>query len=83
MQLNIPPIIPYVVGALLVIFGALRVRYLGVPRSPRISEEDLQSSTEAPPVRGKEQRRHRRMGVLWVLMGLFLLISTYLQIRRR
>jgi hypothetical protein len=82
MRLNIPPIIPYAVGAMLVVFGLLRVKYLGAPRPPRITEDDAGSSIEAAPVRGKEQHRHLRMGVVWVLLGIFLLISTYVQLHR-
>jgi predicted nucleic acid-binding Zn ribbon protein len=86
MRLNVPPIIPYVVGAMLVFFGLLRMKYLGAPRVPRAAEEpgqdDGQVADEAVPVRGKEQRRHQRMGMVWVLLGLFLLVSTYIQIRR-
>ena len=82
MHLNVPPILPYAVGALLVLFGGLRVKYLGAPRTPRITEADSDSSENPPAVRGKEQRRHQRMGVVWVLLGLFLLISTYVQSRR-
>jgi hypothetical protein len=83
MQLNIPPIIPYAVGAMLVVFGALRAKYLGAPRMPRETESEAETSTIAPAVRGKEQRRHLRMGVIWTLLGLFLLVSTFLQMRRR
>jgi uncharacterized membrane protein YczE len=83
MQISIPPIIPYAVGVMLVVFGILRVKYLGAPRPPRVTEEDVGSSTQAAPVRGKEQHRHLRMGVVWVLLGLFLLISTYVQLHRR
>jgi hypothetical protein len=83
MQLNIPPIIPYAVGAMLVIFGVLRAKYLGAPRTPRVTEDEAETSTIAPAIRGKEQRRHRRMGVVWVLLGLFLLVSTFVQVHRR
>jgi hypothetical protein len=81
VQVNIPPIVPYLVGAVLVVFGSLRIKYLGAPRAPRPSE-DTDGQSDATPVRGKEQRRHVRMGVLWILMGAFLLVSTYLQVRR-
>jgi len=85
MHFNIPPIIPYAIGAALVIFGALRVKYLGAPRAPHASEEESADSGEgsATFVRGKEQRRHLRMGVVWILLGLFLVVSTYIQIHRR
>lgn len=82
MRLNVPPIIPYVVGAMLVLFGLLRAKYLGAPRPPRATDDDSGAGEDAAPVRGKEQRRHVRMGFVWVLLGLFLLISTYIQIRR-
>ncbi len=78
--MNIPPIVPYVVGAALVLFGGLRIKYLGAAREQRQSDGD--GALEARPARGKEQRRHLRMGVLWILMGLFLLVSTYFQVRR-
>jgi len=83
MHLNVPPTIPYAVGVMLVLFGVLRAKYLAAPRTPPMTEEDAETSTNLPPVRGKEQRRHLRMGVVWVLLGLFLLISTYVQAHRR
>ena len=83
MRLNVPPIIPYAVGAMLVFFGLLRVKYLGARRSRHAGEDAAQDDAiSATPARSKEQRRHLRMGVLWVLLGLFLLISTYIQMRR-
>jgi hypothetical protein len=84
MRLQIPPIVPYVVGAMLVLFGALRAKYLGAPRPPRVSDEQEGASTDLQkPVRGKEQRRHLRMGIVWVVLGLFLVVSTAYQIHRR
>jgi hypothetical protein len=84
VHLNIPPIVPYVVGAALVLFGGVRIKYLAAPREQRPSQlsDDDHGATDGRPVRGKEQRRHLRMGVLWILMGLFLLVSTYFQVRR-
>jgi len=82
MRLNIPPIIPYAVGALLVIFGILRAKYLSAPRTPRMTEADTETSTNPSPIRGKEERRHLRMGLVWVALGLFLLISTYIKAPR-
>ena len=32
MRLNIPPVVPYAVGAMLVLFGSLRIKYLAAPR---------------------------------------------------
>lgn len=82
MQLNVPPLVPYVVGAILVLFGSLRIKYLAAPRAPRPSEDD-DGSVDPALVRGKEQKRHLRMGGVWILLGLFLMVSTYLQVRRR
>jgi hypothetical protein len=83
MHLNIPPIIPYVFGATLVVFGVLRAKYLGAPRPPRPTADEPETSTEAAPVRGPAQHRHLRWGVIYVLLGLFLVISTYVQTHRR
>jgi predicted nucleic acid-binding Zn ribbon protein len=88
MHLNIPPVIPYAVGAMLVIFGVLRIKYLSAPRAPKVvddadpGEESVKSSSTLE-VRGPEQRRHLRMGVVWILLGLFLVVSTVWQMRRR
>jgi hypothetical protein len=82
MRLQIPPIIPYFVGAMLVFFGILRVKYLAAPRIRQRSEDEQDAAVEEVPVRGKEQRRHLRMGVVWVLLGLFLLVSTFVQTHR-
>ena len=81
MQVNIPPIVPYVIGAVLILFGSVRIKYLASPRAPRPSEDD-DGSNEAQLVRGKEQKRHLRWGVIYILLGLFLLASTYMQVRR-
>jgi len=82
MQLNIPPIVSYVFGAILVVFGALRVKYLAAPR-PQREDDDPESSIQGPPVRGKVHQRHLRWGIIYVLLGLFLILSTYWQMHRR
>ena len=84
MHVNLPPILPYSIGALLVLFGLLRVKYLAAPRVPT-AKSTLDEDAPAPgdvPVRGKEEKRHYRMGIIWVGLGLFLVVSTYLQLRR-
>jgi hypothetical protein len=93
MQLNLPPIIPYVVGCVLIVFGALRVKYLGAPRLRRRPADDDQAGGEASAdpagepeerlERGPEQRRHIRWGAIWILLGLFLVVSTFIQVRRQ
>jgi hypothetical protein len=84
MQINIPPAIPYAVGAILILLGILRAKYLAAPRAPRMSEDAQEDNAAVrAEVRGPEQRRHLRMGVVWILLGLFLVVSTVLQMRRR
>jgi len=83
MRLQIPPIVPYVVGALLVVFGILRAKYLGAPRPPRTADDEEGAAADPKPVRGKAQRRHLAMGMVWVALGLFLVLSTAYQIHRR
>ncbi|HXT99371.1 MAG TPA: hypothetical protein VN903_00165 [Polyangia bacterium] len=68
-QVTVPPILFYAVGTLLVVFGALRTIMLGRRRPERELTEDT-------PERAKARRRHMAMGIVWVLMGLFLIIST-------
>lgn len=81
MRLTISPVVLYAVGIMLMVFGALRAKYLAAPRPPR-EVEDGSEPADATPVRGKEQRRHLRMGVVWILLGLFLVVSTYWQAGR-
>jgi hypothetical protein len=86
MQVNLPPIIPYMVGLALIVFGGLRIKFLGAPRARSERDTDLQEAA-APPSedvieRGPEQRRHIRWGIIWILLGAFVVISTYLQAHR-
>jgi hypothetical protein len=69
MNIVIPPIFFYVIGAILVIAGAVRAATLG-RRNP---ERELLEDT---PARSKARRRHLTFGIVWVAMGLFLLFST-------
>ena len=82
MNLVIPPLFFYVVGAMLVIFGAARALWLGVRRPHRELEPEVDPEA-APGDRGaaiaaaaKVRRRHLIFGVVWVLMGIFLIVST-------
>jgi hypothetical protein len=91
MQLNLPPIIPYAIGCILILFGALRVKYLGAPRARRRSADETVGEASGDRAlepderlqRGPEQRRHIRWGIIWILLGLFLAISTFIQVRRQ
>ena len=67
--MSLPPIFFYVIGTLLVVFGAMRAVVLGRRRPDRELTEDT-------PERAKARRRHKIMGVVWVLMGAFLIAST-------
>jgi hypothetical protein len=69
MNVVIPPLFFYVVGALLVIFGGLRTVTLGRRR-------DSRELTEDTPQAAKARRRHVTFGIVWVVMGLFLIFST-------
>ena len=69
MNIVIPPIFFYVMGAILVIAGAVRAATLG-RRNP---ERELLEDT---PERAKARRRHLTFGAVWIAMGLFLLFST-------
>jgi hypothetical protein len=91
MQVNLPPFLFYAVGSMLIVFGALRVQYLGAPRLRRRPNDDQTgeevsadraSESEERLERGPEQRRHIRWGIIWILLGLFLVVSTWIQVRR-
>jgi hypothetical protein len=69
MNVVIPPVFFYAIGTMLVVFGALRSAILG---RRRVSRE----LTPDTPDRAKERRRHFRWGIIWVLLGLFLILST-------
>jgi len=69
MNIVVPPIFFYVLGAVLVVSGALRALTLGRHRPDR----ELQDDT---PARAKARRRHFTFGLVWVAMGLFLIVST-------
>jgi hypothetical protein len=82
MNLVIPPLFFYVVGAMLVIFGAARASWLGVRRASREIERDVGPDDEAgagqtaAAAAAKARRRHLIFGVVWILMGIFLIVST-------
>ncbi|HEX3697764.1 MAG TPA: hypothetical protein VH374_20490 [Polyangia bacterium] len=70
MNVVIPPLFFYALGAMLITFGALRAVTFGRRRPEReLNEQDNAA-------RAGERRRHLRFGVIWVLMGLFLIAST-------
>ena len=68
-MITLPPIFFYAIGTLLVVFGGLRVAFLGRRRADR----ELTADT---PERAKVRRRHTVWGIIWVVMGAFLIAST-------
>jgi hypothetical protein len=66
---TLPPIFFYVIGTLLMVFGVMRTVVLGRRRADREITDDT-------PERAKARRRHKLMGVVWMIMGAFLIAST-------
>jgi len=66
---TIPPALFYAIAALLIAFGGLRVYHFGWRRSRRDLVEDT-------PSRRSQRRSHVIGGVLWVILGTFLALST-------
>ena len=83
MRIDLPPALFHGVGLLLVVFGTLRAYRLGwqrrrrESRSPSSGHEDDGGHRPDPAA-----RRHIMFGVLWVAMGVFLVVSTYINSRR-
>jgi hypothetical protein len=76
MNLVIPPLFFYVVGAMLVIFGVARSLWLGVRRPAREIQADDEIGAAAAATAAKARRRHLIFGIVWVLLGMFLILST-------
>ena len=75
MNLVIPPLFFYAIGAVLVIAGVARSLTLGRRRPERdIQNDDPDSAVAAKAA--QVRRRHVIFGVVWVLLGLFLILST-------
>jgi uncharacterized membrane protein len=72
----LPVAVLYVVGAMLVIFGSLRAFMLGWQRRDRQLDDEVTSGRQKGP------RYHLVVGIFWVVLGLGLVISTYLQSAR-
>ena len=80
MHVQLPPSLLYALGAILVLFGSLRAVHMGWRRRDQPIDEESASVSRS----GKRQgpRYHLTIGIVWVAMGLFLVISTYVQSRR-
>lgn len=76
MNVVIPPLIFYVIGAALVVAGSVRALTLGRRNPEReVADDD--------PARARARRRHFTFGLIWVAMGLFLIASTAGVLRKK
>jgi hypothetical protein len=78
MQVHLPPILFYALGAVLMTFGALRAYFLGI--KPRRDESSAEG--EVDPARSAESKRHVTFGLIWIAMGIVLIVSTAINVRR-
>jgi hypothetical protein len=96
MDITLPPALFYGVGAVLIVFGALRAYFLGWKQTPHVQRksqplpdgpadaptpEDAAEAAAAGWSRaeGGGYKRHLTFGLLWVVMGLFLVLTTFLK----
>jgi hypothetical protein len=80
---ELPPALFYGVGAVLIVFGALRAVFLGWKQKPQVLEENPEEAAGAGWSRSAAgaYKRHLTFGALWVAMGLFLVVSTIIKTR--
>jgi uncharacterized membrane protein HdeD (DUF308 family) len=83
MKLELPPVLFYGVGVILIVFGALRAYHLGwvrreAPSPDRVEGDEVDTTPRTDPT----ARRHMMFGLLWVVMGIILVVSTYMNSRR-
>ena len=95
MNLVIPPLFFYVVGAVLVLSGVARALTLGRSRPERDIQAydptlpaapdspDLPAAADKADKAAKARRRHLIFGIVWMLLGLFLILSTAGVLRAR
>jgi hypothetical protein len=76
MNVVLPPLFFYVVGLALTIGGAVRVATLG-------RRDEAREISDDSPERAKARRRHRTFGLVWIVMGIFLIASTAGVLRMR
>jgi hypothetical protein len=69
MNIVIPPLLFYVVGTLFVVIGALRAAMLGRRRAGREIAEETAAAAKA-------RRYHLRLGIVYVLAGILLILLT-------
>jgi hypothetical protein len=76
MNVVIPPLIFYVLGVALLVAGMVRAWSLGLRHASRELADD-------DPRKASARRRHLAFGVVWILMGVFLIASTAGVLRSR
>jgi len=69
MNIVIPPILFYAIGTLFIVIGGLRAYTLGRRRPGSELTDDT-------PDRAKARRYHLRLGIVYVLAGLLLILMT-------
>jgi hypothetical protein len=82
MTVELPPALFYGLGLLLIVFGTLRAHQLGWQRRLQERASGGEGDDATARTASGAARRHIMFGVLWIVMGLFLVISTYLKSRR-
>jgi hypothetical protein len=87
MRIDLPPALFYGLGTILIVFGTLRAHQLGwlrrhreLPRDPEVAA-GADVDVDAPPRMDPTARRHIMFGLLWVVLGIFLIVSTYMKSR--
>lgn len=81
--MQLPALLPIVVGTLLVVGGGARAYVLGWKRRPAAVRRGGEGEGDGAGASDGGRHaaagagaRHLRWGVIWVLMGLFLIVST-------
>jgi hypothetical protein len=78
--IQLPPVFFYGIGAMLIVFGALRAYHLGWSRRRAAAgaSEDAEEEASSGSRRGSgyTAKRHIVWGLVWIGLGLFLVIST-------
>ena len=86
MNVQLPPFLFYFVGVVLMAFGTLRAIFLGKRQQKEAAAEQALDEDpvdhERAARKARDARRHVIFGLVWVGMGLFLVISTFLNTRR-
>ena len=72
---QLPPALVYGLGMVLIVFGSLRAYYFGWQRREEPVPGDENDFPRRPP---SQARRHISWGLIWLIMGLYLVVSTFI-----